>query len=224
MMIYRVLVAFAAVLPGLVAWWTGRRLERSLEDPALPELLLARRQRVNGITATSLAIILILGGDDALWSIPLMLVSLPVGGYPLRRALAIDTDGVVPHVWRYAKSVVGALGLWILLAWMPMIVLAIPAPYRVASLAFVPLLWAWDQWFARIWLKAHDARPLTSAEIEPRVAAIAERAGMRPPPALYAIGSARARWVNAVALPAVRGPSIVFGNALVELLEPDEVA
>ena len=153
-----------------------------------------------------------------------MLVALPVGGYPLRRALGVDTDGLVLHVWRSAKSVVAATGFWILLAWVPMIVLALPAPYRLASLALVPLLLAWDQWFTRIWLRSHDARPFTNAEIDPRVAAVAERAGMRPPPSLYVIGSPRTRWVNAVALPSVRQPSIVFGNALVDLLEPDEVA
>ncbi len=224
MTVYRALVALAAILPGLVAWWTGRRLGRSLQDPALAELLLARRQRVGAITAVSLSLILVLGGDDAFWAVPLLLVSLPVGGYPLRRALGTESAGVVRHVWHQVKSMVGSIGLWALLAWMPLIVLAIPEKYRLASLAFVPLLWAWDHWSSRIWLRVNAARPFTSAEIDPRVAAIADRAGMRPPPALYVIGSPGTRWVNAVALPSVRHPAIVFGNALVDLLDPDEVA
>jgi Zn-dependent protease with chaperone function len=190
----------------------------------LPELLLARRRRIGAITAASLSLILVLGGDDAFWGIPLMLLSLPVGGYPLRRSLGIDTAGLVPHVWRQVKSVSGSIGFWVLVAWMPLIVFAIPAKYRLAAWALVPLLWAWDHWFSRIWLRLHDAVPFTSGEIEPRVAEIADRAGMRPPPDVYAIGSPGARWVNAVALPSVRHPAIVFGNALVELLEPDEVA
>jgi hypothetical protein len=78
------LVALAGVLPGIAAWWTGRGLLIHLEDPALPELLLARRQRLTAITAVVLAAMIVLGGRSAYWGIPLLLVSLPVGGYALR--------------------------------------------------------------------------------------------------------------------------------------------
>jgi hypothetical protein len=68
------------------------------------------------------------------------------------------------------------LGFWLLLAWTPDIVLAIDPRYRIAALVLLPLLFLWESWYPRIWLWLHDATRLVSAELEPGIAAITERA------------------------------------------------
>ena len=216
-------VAIAAVLPGFAAWWTGRAVARHLNDPALPELLFARRQRLTTVIAAGLAAIVVIGGDTAFWSIPLMVLSLPIGGYSLRRALGVDTSGVVVHTWRHIKALVGSLGFWILLAWTPQIVFATDPRLRLAMLALVPILLAWDHWYHTVWLFLHDAEPLVDDVLGARLAAIDARAGIAAP-RRYRIGLPGMKYVNALALPSAREPSIILGNALIDLLEPDEVA
>ena len=218
-----VVVAIAAVLPGFAAWWTGRAVVRHLNDPALPELLFARRQRLTTATAAGLAAIVVIGSEYAFWAIPLMVLALPVGGYSLRRALGDDTSGVVVHTSRHIKALVGSLGFWILLAWTPQIVFATDPRYRLAMLALVPILLAWDHWYHSVWLLLHDAEPLVDDVLAARLAAIDARAGIAAP-RLYRIGLPGMKYVNALALPSAREPSIILGNALIDLLEPDEVA
>lgn len=216
-------VALAALAPGITAWWTGRQLARSIHDPTLPELLLARRQRTLQVFAFCAVFAIVLGGRQSWWSIPLLAVALIAGTYPLRRTLGIETQGVARYGWRCAKSVVGGFGFWLVLVVTPEIVLSIDARYRLLSLALVPLLLAWEHWGVPLWLWAHDAAPLADADVERRVAAIAERAGTAAP-ALYRIGGTGTRFMNAVALPSARHPAIGLGNALLELLDADEVA
>jgi hypothetical protein len=60
-------------------------------------------------------------------------------------------------------------------------------------------------------------------QLAPRIEAVVQRAGI-PAPALLAIGRKGARLVNAFAFPSTRRPAIVFGSALIELLDPDETA
>ena len=70
------LVFVLAIVPAVVAWWIDRRLLGKADDPALPELL-ANRRRVNvRIIAVAAALMIVLGGADAAWGIPLFLVFL----------------------------------------------------------------------------------------------------------------------------------------------------
>jgi len=85
------------------------------------------------------------------------------------------------------------------------------------------LLFAWEAWYPRIWLWTHAGEPLASADLTPRFDEIVRRAGTIVP-SVYRVGSQGSRFVNAVALPSVRRPSVAMGNALLELLEPDETA
>ena len=39
-----------AAAPGAYAWWSGRAIRRAIDDPALPELLMARLRRVVQVT------------------------------------------------------------------------------------------------------------------------------------------------------------------------------
>ncbi len=217
------LIALVALAPGITAWWTGRRLEGASEDPALPELLLARNQRIVPVLATTLALLIVLAGGALYWTIPLVAAGMLTGSYPLRRALRIETAGLGRYLWRSVRSIVGSVGFWILLAWTPQIVVAIDPRYRWTGIVLLVILLAWEMWYPRIWLRLHDSVPLQDAGLQARFGAIAERAGIVPP-AVYRIGAPDARFTNAFAFPSVRQPAIGLGNTLIELLEPDETA
>ena len=227
MLFRQILVVLAALVPGIAAWWTGRPLARLTDDPALPELLWARRQRGNRIVAGSVVAIILIGGYAAFWGLPLLLAGLVVGGHPLRRALGINVGGIHRQLWYSAKSVVGGLGFWILLVTTPQIVVALDPRQHAWSLGIVAVivvvLFAWEHWSPRIWLWFHDAEPLAGESVLQHIAVVTERSGMAQP-AVLKIGGAGTRLMNAFAFPHVRHPAIGMGNALVELLEPDEVA
>jgi heat shock protein HtpX len=224
LMLGPLLVALVACVPGIVAWWTGRRLARLADDPALPELLMAQQQRLLGVVATALAVMIVLGGTHVYWSFPLMAAGLITGRYPLRRKLLGETMGLGTYLWRSGKSVLGGWGFWVLLAWTPMIVLGIDARWWPLSLALGAVLLVWEHFYGRLWLWLNDAEPFAGDhDLAPRIEAIVERAGIKAP-ALYKIGARGTRYVNAIALPSISRPAIGMGNTLLELLEPDEVA
>ena len=70
----------------------------------------------------------------------------------------------------------------------------------------LPLLLLWEYFYQHLWLRLHDAEPLASPELAPRIAAIVARAGI-PAPALYRIGAPGTRFVNALAFPSTRRPA-----------------
>jgi len=71
--------AALALAPGAYGWWSGRRLAARPDDPALPELLLARTQRLVQMYAVSGAVLIVLVAGGAYW-LPLMLLALLAGG------------------------------------------------------------------------------------------------------------------------------------------------
>ena len=183
----------------------------------------AHRHQTRNVFLTSFFVAIFLGGRHAFWAIPLMGVGMTIGGNPLRRALRIDSATFPRQLWRDAKSIVGGLGFWIALTIVPEIVLSIDPRYRALGLLLVPMLLAWEHWYQKIWLRAHDAEAITDEPLVSRFVAIDARAGIASP-RVYRIGGRDSRFMNALALPAIREPSIGLGNALIELLEPDEVA
>jgi Zn-dependent protease with chaperone function len=225
------LVLAAALVPAVIAWWNDRRLIARGDDPALPELL-SNRRRVNVRSiAVAAAVMIVLGGADAAWGIPLLLVFLIAAAYPLRTRVLGETWGFGAYLWRTAASIVGGFGFWIAVCYAPTIMrwiigrVGTERSWLVAALAglLAALLFAWEAWYPRIWLWSHAGEPLVSAELTPRFEAIVQRAGTIVP-AVYRVGPQGSRFVNAVALPSVRRPSVAMGNALLELLEPDETA
>ena len=75
-------VVLIALAPGIVSWWSGRRLEGATDDPALPELLLARSQRIVPIIATALAPLIVFGGGHLYLGLTIVCASLLACGYP----------------------------------------------------------------------------------------------------------------------------------------------
>ncbi len=228
------LVLVMALVPAVVAWWNDRRLLGRADDPALPELL-ANRRRLNVRTiALAVALMIVLGGANAAWGIPLLIILLIAVAYPLRTRVLGETWGFGAYLWHTAGSIAGGFGFWIALCYAPTMVRWIAGvvgterPWLIATstvlaLIVAVLLFIWEARYPRIWLRAHAAERLESAELNPRFDEIVRRARTIVP-AVYRVGPQGSRFVNAVALPSVRQPSVAMGNALLDLLDPDETA
>jgi Zn-dependent protease with chaperone function len=217
--------------PALIAWWHDRRLLDKANDPALPELL-ANRRRLNVRTIAFCAVLMIVfGGANAAWGIPLLVVLLIGVAYPVRTRVLGETWGCGAYLWHTAASIIGGFGFWIALCYAPSVVrwmtdvAGAGRPWLAVGLAAVvaALLLVWEARYPRFWLRTHAAERLETAELTPRFQEIVRRAGTIAP-AVYRVGPQGSRFVNAVALPSVREPSVAMGNALLDLLAPDEAA
>ena len=223
------LTLIAAILPAVITWWTDRQLLDKADDPALPELLASRRRTNIRAMAIGFAIVVVWGGNDAAWGIPLLVTLLIAAAYPLRTRLLGETWGFGAYVWHGVLSLAGGFGFWIALAYAPAIVqrlfgvLGVERWPVVAVLAAVlaAALFALEAWFPRIWLWSHAAAPLVDPVLTPRFEEIVRRAGSVSP-RVYRVGPKGSRFVNAVALPSATRPAVAMGNATLELLDPDE--
>jgi Zn-dependent protease with chaperone function len=223
------LTVAAAVAPALITWWSDRRLLGKGDDPALPELLASRRRTNVRAIAVAAALMIVFAGGEAAWGIPLLLLLLIAVAYPLRTRLLGETWGFGSYLWHTSLSFVAGFGFWIALAYTPAVVqwiLRVSGPERwmstgVVVAALLTALLAWEAWYPWLWLRAHAAQPLTRADLVPRFEVIVQRAGTVVP-SVYSVGPSGSRFVNAVALPSARRPSVAMGNALLELLDADE--
>jgi len=212
-----------AAVPGVVAWWTGRRLLARRDDPALPERIVARANRLGQVMAAALGVLLIVSPQTS-WIFVLPLLGLYVGGFPTHKVLHEERWGLARYLLASGRWWVAALGIWTLLAFTPTIIAAAgPARWPVVASLLAVVLVAWDFAYADVLRRVLDARPLSREDLAPRFAAILARAQAAAPQVLR-FGFPGGRVVNAFALPSRGRPTVLFGDQLLELLEPDEVA
>ena len=226
------LAASVAIVPGIHAWWTGRTLIARTADPAFPELLLARSQRLIAVGATAGAIIIVLAAAHWHWTMPLLLLGILTGTFGFRRALYGETWGLADYLRYTILGVIGGAGFWVLLGFGPRIVVSLATgwtpDHAVAGAAgfaavLAGILFTWERHFPRVWLALHRATPLQRPDLQSRLDDIVQRAGVRPP-TVFRYGARGAYVMNAVALPSAREPGVAFGDTLLELLDGDEIA
>ena len=226
------LVATATIAPGVHAWWTGRALIARTSDPAFPELLLARRQRMIQVAAVAMALLIVFATEHAPWSLPAMILAALIGGFFFRRTLYGETWRLADYLPFVLASTVGGAGFWIILAFTPSLIITLingwmpddaMAPAIVLGVMFGAALLAWERGYPRVWLAAHRATPLERADLAARFDAIVERAGIRRP-GVFRYGATGSYAMNAFALPSTHSPRVAFGDTLLELLAPDEIA
>src|SRR5258705_12326806 len=80
------LLAFV-VVPGVFAWWSGHRLVRRQDDPALAERLLARAQHTWRVMLLSCVALVFAAGQYYWFAVLGLVVGLGLGGYPARPRL-----------------------------------------------------------------------------------------------------------------------------------------
>ena len=64
----------------------------------------------------------VLGGSNAAWGIPLLVVLLIARAYPLRTRLLGESWGFGAYLWHSILSIVGGFGFWIALIYAPFLV------------------------------------------------------------------------------------------------------
>ena len=216
----------AAFGPAVVAWITGRRVMRQADDPALPELLFARRSLLAKTAAVAVVIMIFLAAGHGWWVLPVMLIGLLAGGFPMRRALWQEPWGLGAYLWANVRAFFAFAGPWIVAALTPFMVLstAVVGPrtaYATAAIAFVVIL-VWQHWYRQAWLALMRAEPVTDPTLLSRFADVAARSRAATADA-YRFGDPASAMMNAVAVPHVRRPAVAFTHTLLRELGPDEV-
>lgn len=231
-----------AIAPGIVAWWTGRSVVGHTDDPALPELLLARQNRLASATTTCMVVILVFAGGHLLWAMPLLLLGVLLAQFPVRRSLFGETWSRLDYIRYKARSLVAALGSVILVCLAPSAILSIVTAWIPADdtawrltlagalgLVLGALIVLSQRYFPELWLHLYRAEPYDASDrpdLRSRLDAILERATpkLHKRPALHRFGPRGAHEMQAVAIPSLRFPAVAMSRTLLELLNDAEVA
>jgi Zn-dependent protease with chaperone function len=212
-----------ALMPAAVSWVSCRRLARYVDDPSIPERLLAHQRR-NGIAlGVAGATIAIYSTRSIPWAAPLLFSSLLLAGYSLRRTLFDETWTAARYLSFFNRLTVAVFGFWITLASVPLIAAQAGTLDWVAGLIMGAALIGWEHHYGAIFRRLVGATPLEDGPILERCRALAIAAGM-PEPAYLRVDLRGGSVANALALPSVRGNAVLFTDTLLARLDPEETA
>jgi Zn-dependent protease with chaperone function len=212
------------LLPAAVRWWSGRTLKPLLDDPLLPERLLAHSRRNLAVLWTVIVCTILLGRfQDLFWSLPLILVTRTAAGYPLRRALFDERWSVTSYLTMMVRLFLAVGGFWVLLAATPVLASAAGSLDWMVALALGALLFVWNDRSADVFRWLVRAEPLRDDALLARFQAIAT-ASQAAPPRFELIDLRGGAIANAVALASLRGSSVAYTDTLLRLLDDDESA
>jgi Zn-dependent protease with chaperone function len=212
-----------ALLPGLHRWWSGRRFRNANEDPALAERWWALRTRSTQVSFFSALVAVALSPQWVGVLLPVQWLGSAIGGFPARRAVFGESWTLGTYLFWSIRLAAGIWGFWIALAALPLV---LPEHVGWAGPLAAVLLLAWQHWYGSLLRRSLGAGRLDPGEISPALAHgfahVLERS-TAPTPDLWRAGPPESMLANAVALPAIRKSSVLFSNALLDVLTPAEV-
>src|SRR5438477_7195869 len=211
------LLAFMFV-PGVFAWWSGRRLVRKRAAPTLAGSLLARAGQAQGVTLLSAACLAFAAGSYYWFAVLGLVLGHWIGDYPSRRVVLDERWAPATYVLWHLRFHLAWLGFWFALLVAPTVIQASGVcRWPVAGkLAVLLGLWAWRYTEAFVWLVRARPRPWRT-EWQP----IVDRARATRP-RLFDMPVPGGRFVNAFAFPSTRVPSVLFTDPALELLSARE--
>jgi hypothetical protein len=170
MMVLWSFLALLAAAPAVYAWWTGRAIRKAIDDPALPELLLARQRRLVQVTLVAIIVSALVSAPTGFAILVLLLVV--VANYPTRRAVFGDRWSLWGYLRYTTFSAIAFFGPWL----YPLVVTGvvvqlvrawIPEPSSRQTMAGVVVGMAvaivyviWQRFFTPVWLALHQATPI----------------------------------------------------------------
>lgn len=212
-----------SVAPAAYLWWVGRRLMRRIDDPAFPELRFGRGQRLGIVIAVCFVSSLVLSIEYAALKITLAVLSLLVANYPARREIFGESWGLLGYLSYTLRFWLAMLGVWVLIAWMPMLIRWAGNYAIVAAVLLVALTSVWGHFSARTFAWIVGAEPLHDPDLKARFEEVMARAKCKEP-RLLGLDTRGGFMVNAFALPAFERPAVLFSSDLLEALTASETA
>ena len=214
-------VVIACVPAALVIWW-GRDLARNLDDPALPERLLANRRQTGAAFGTSMGLLIITGVHHLAWSLPLLVLARMAAAYPLRKVLYDETWGLLAYLSFFVRLLVAVFGFWIFVAVMPAVTLSAGPRHWVVAAALGTIAIAWHTWYSTLLSAVLRATPVTSPALTGRFAQLVKSCGLRDV-AFEQVDLRGGVFANAVAVPSMRRPAVLVTDTLMSRFDEDEI-
>lgn len=212
-----------ALAPGGIKLWLDRSLWRRLDDPVLPERLMARRPVAPFLAACTLAAGAAVWPGHLSWMVPLTVLSLAAGGFPLRRALHGETWSLGAYLWFLVRAATATWGFWLLLAATPWLANREGWEGWAAAAALAGVLLAWNDRIADVLRVVLGARPVARPDLVARFGELVSRTEL-PTPRFDEVHLRGGVLANALALGSLRGSGVLVTDTLLARLAPDEVA
>src|SRR3982751_5211528 len=222
-------IVLIALLPGAISACLGYRLIHRTADPALPELLAAHRRR-NGVMFG-------MGVGIAVWaamssaggallpiiaSIAILYAGLVAAAYPLRRALYQETWSFLTYCLFYPRTLFGVFGFWFALAGLPALVAFAGEHDWLFALPLGIVLVVWHSRYADVVRWCLRSQPLAEGDLLARCRALADTCEL-PHVRFERIPLSGGVIANAMALPSLRGLSVLFTDTLLERFDREEI-
>ena len=217
--VFTILIALA---PAAFSSWRGRALLDDLQDPTLPERLLALQRRNAPVLVISVVALLFTAPQRIGWALPLLIVARMLAGYPLRRALHSETWSVWAYLSLYVRLIVAAFGFWLLVAALPALAARAGTSDWIVAGVLGAIAVAWNARYASVFRFILRTKPVDALAICSRFSLLRTSCGLSNVK-LDQVNLRGGVFANAVALPSIRMPAVVVTDTLVARLDEDEV-
>ena len=213
---------FVALLPAAVVWWRTRALTRRLDDPALPERLLALRSGNSAAFGFAFALLVTAWSSTVIWTLPLLVVARMAAAYPARRTLFQETWSLGTYLSFFLRLTAGIYGFWLLLSLAPDLVDAAGSYRWAVDAAIAAMLVIGNARYADIMRRLMRTTAIDDPDLTSRFARLVDASGV-PAPRFERVELHGGAFANAVALPSLRRSSVIFTDALLARLDADEI-
>jgi Zn-dependent protease with chaperone function len=212
--------ALVALIPGIAAFWWGRAAANA-SDPAGAERLAATRKRTGAVFAFCIAVLVTTALDHCLWAVPLLVLVRMVASYYIRRRVLGETWSLAAYLSFFTRLITATFGPWILLAAAPDIVGAWPAHSWITAALLAACLWTWNHYYSYAFRILLRARPIEPPAVTARFHELVDRCAL-PPVWFGEVELGGGVLANAVAVPSIQCPTVVFTSTLLRQLTADE--
>lgn len=218
----RTFAALVALAPAAIGWWRGRALVRLIDDPALPERLVASRRQATVIVVSAMAALIYAWPGELWWTVPLQVLGRLIASYPARRALFGETWSLARYVSFFGRLIAGVYGFWLLILFTPFLVMESGRRAWPAEIVLGLLIVAGNLRWTSIFRRLMRSRPVDHPALAARFAGLVEATGL-PMPRFERVDLHGGVFANAVALPSLQGSAVLVSETLLDRLETDEV-
>ncbi len=213
------------VAPTLWVVYEWQRLSRNLDDPALPDRLLAAHTHWLTGTVTVWIVAGVIWSWTAVFFLPAVVAFFLAGRYDFRRLFFGERCSVGTYpgfVLRYFLALSGHALALIAAPVLPTLPTD-PVHQRLVLAACVALLTLWNRYSLQMMLRLLMASPLDDPPLADALQRVHAKTTL-PPIQLCRIGPPGFVWANAFAIAGVRGRHVAFSRTLLERCTTEELA